>query len=85
MPTLDWMGKDKVIGYHRQVPYRVLDRIPTKSVLASDGTDHGNKVIHGDNLEALKSLLPEYEGGSIASTSIRRTTPAMKAGSTTTM
>lgn len=24
--------------------------------------DNGNKIIHGDNLEALKSLLPEYEG-----------------------
>ena len=62
MPALEWMGKDKVIGYHRQVPYRVLDQVPDKGVLASDGTDHGNKVIHGDNLEALKSLLPEYEG-----------------------
>lgn len=61
MPALEWMGKDKVIGYHRQVPYRVLDRIPDKGVFASDGTDRGNKIIHGDNLEALKSLLPEYE------------------------
>lgn len=62
MPALEWMGKDKVVGYHRQVPYRVLNRIPGKGVLAADGTDQGNKVIHGDNLEALKSLLPEYEG-----------------------
>ena len=65
MPTLTWIGKDKVVNHHREVPYRVLehkygfqaddpaDTIPTNS---------GNKIIHGDNLEALKSLLPEYEG-----------------------
>ena len=62
MPTLEWMGKDKVIGYHRQVPYRVLDSVPAKGILATDGSDRGNKIIHGDNLEALKSLLPEYGG-----------------------
>ena len=26
MPTLEWMGKSKVVAYHRQVPYRVLER-----------------------------------------------------------
>lgn len=62
MPTLGWMGKSKVVAYHRQVPYRVLERIPEKSVLDSHGSDCGNMVIHGDNLEALKALLPEYEG-----------------------
>ena len=55
-------GKNKVVAYHRQVPYRVLERIPEKSVLDSHGSDCGNMVIHGDNLEALKALLPEYEG-----------------------
>ena len=65
MPTLTWIGKDKVVNHHHDVPYRVLehkygfraeddgDRTPTES---------DNKIIHGDNLEALKSLLPEYEG-----------------------
>lgn len=62
MPTLDWMGKDKVVGHHRDVPYRVLERVPEKGVLDSRGSDCGNMVIHGDNLEALKALLPEYEG-----------------------
>lgn len=61
MPTLEWMGKSKVVTYHRQVPYRVLDRIPEKGVLDSNGSDCGNMIIHGDNLEALKALLPEYE------------------------
>lgn len=62
MPTLNWMGKDKVVNHHRDVPYRVLERVPEKGVLDSHGSDCGNMVIHGDNLEALKSLLPEYEG-----------------------
>ena len=62
MPILEWMGKNKVVTYHRQVPYRVLERVPEKSVLDSHGSDCGNMIIHGDNLEALKALLPEYEG-----------------------
>ena len=56
MPTLDWIGKDKVINHHMDVPYRVLDPQYTY------GDDTGNMIIHGDNLETLKSLLPEYEG-----------------------
>lgn len=56
MPTLDWIGKDKVINHHMDVPYRVLDPQYTH------GEDTGNMIIHGDNLEALKSLLPQYEG-----------------------
>ena len=62
MPTLDWMGKDKVVNHHRDVPYRVLERVPENGVLDSHGTDCGNMIVHGDNLEALKALLPEYEG-----------------------
>ena len=69
MPTLEWMGKNKVVAYHRQVPYRVLEHVPEKSVMDSHGSDCGNMVIHGDNLEALKALLPEYEGRWIASIS----------------
>lgn len=33
MPTLDWMGKDKVVNYHRDVPFRVLERVADKGVL----------------------------------------------------
>ena len=62
MPTLDWMGKDKVVNHHRDVPYRVLEHVPENGVLDSHGTDCGNMIVHGDNLEALKALLPEYEG-----------------------
>lgn len=62
MPTLNWMGKDKVVNHHRDVPYRVLERVPEKGVPDSRGSDCGNMIIHGDNLEALKALLPEFEG-----------------------
>ncbi|MBQ4377462.1 MAG: site-specific DNA-methyltransferase, partial [Bacteroidales bacterium] len=58
MPTLHWIGKEKVLTHHHDVPYRVLDRQYT----FGDTPDSGNKIIHGDNLEALKALLPEYEG-----------------------
>ena len=57
MPTLDWIGKDKVVTHHNDVPFRVLDRKYT----FGDTPDSGNMIIHGDNLEALKALLPEYE------------------------
>lgn len=62
MPTLNWLGKEKVVNHHREVPYRVLERVPEKGVLDSHGSDRGNMIIHGDNLETLKALLPEFEG-----------------------
>ena len=55
MPVLDWLGKDKVINHHLDVPFHFLDK--KFSVGSSD-----NKIIHADNLVALKSLLPRYEG-----------------------
>ncbi len=60
MPKLTWVGKDKVVNHHHEVPFRVLER--QYSFTASESNSQGNKIIHGDNLEALKSLLPEYEG-----------------------
>lgn len=60
MPKLTWVGKEKVINHHHEVPFRVLEH--KYNFEASDTNSHGNKIIHGDNLEALKSLLPEYEG-----------------------
>lgn len=64
MPTLHWIGKDKVVNHHRDVPFRVLEHqygFDGKGD-KKEATQSGNKVIHGDNLEALKALLPEYEG-----------------------
>ena len=63
MPTLNWIGKDKVISHHQDVPYRILDKQYTYANGKVDNSiSSDNKIIHGDNLVALKSLLPEYEG-----------------------
>ena len=64
MPTLDWIGKDKVINHHSEVPYRVLERVYSYDEEGKTIEDNHseNMIIHGDNLEALKALLPKYEG-----------------------
>ena len=64
MPTLTWIGKEKVVNHHHDVPFRVLDHKYgyTEKRQQHEPVNSGNKIIHGDNLEALKSLLPEYEG-----------------------
>jgi adenine-specific DNA-methyltransferase len=64
MPTLEWIGKDKVINHHQDVAYRVLERQYSYSSEGQTETDNGsgNMIIHGDNLVALKALLPQYEG-----------------------
>lgn len=58
MPTLHWIGKEAVINHHKEVPFRLLSCDPTRSV----GEANGNLLIEGDNLEALKALLPYYAG-----------------------
>jgi adenine-specific DNA-methyltransferase len=64
MPTLNWIGKEKVINHHQNVPYKILEPKYgfTDGIEQNQPNNSGNKIIHGDNLEALKSLLPEYEG-----------------------
>ena len=64
MPTLEWIGKDKVVNHHQEVPYRVLERQYSYDEAGCHTEDNGseNMIIHGDNLEALKALLPQYEG-----------------------
>ena len=64
MPTLEWIGKDKVINHHQEVPFRVLECRYSYDERGqwNDDNGSGNMIIHGDNLEALKSLLPRYEG-----------------------
>lgn len=59
MPTLNWLGKDAVLNHHSEVPFRTLEL--NESFNCESGKSE-NKIIHGDNLEALKALLPEYEG-----------------------
>ena len=65
MPSLNWIGKEKIITHHAEVPFRMLEhRYGFNSASPEDDSlvGTGNKIIHGDNLAALKSLLPEYEG-----------------------
>ncbi|MDO9154878.1 MAG: site-specific DNA-methyltransferase [Paludibacter sp.] len=64
MPTLHWIGKEKVINHHMDVPFKVLEHSYgfDNGQQTETETKSGNKIIHGDNLEALKTLLPEYEG-----------------------
>ena len=63
MPTLEWIGKSKVINHHQEVPFRVLERQYSYDEQGQHEEDNGseNMIIRGDNLEALKALLPRYE------------------------
>ena len=64
MPTLEWIGKNKVVNHHQEVPFRVLERQYSFDEQGQHTADNGseNMIIHGDNLEALKALLLQYEG-----------------------
>ncbi|TAN26313.1 MAG: site-specific DNA-methyltransferase [Castellaniella sp.] len=61
MPTLNWIGKEAVIRHHQEVPTRLLDPVPALSC-STGGHDDGNLIVQGDNLHALKALLPRYAG-----------------------
>lgn len=62
MPTLEWIGKEKVINHHQDVPFRVLERKYSYDESGQHDEDNGseNMIIRGDNLEALKALLPHF-------------------------
>ena len=59
MPTLNWIGKEAVVNHHQQVPFHLLKDVPELSC-GDPGT--GNLIVQGDNLVALKALLPYYAG-----------------------
>lgn len=61
MPTLDWIGKSAVVRHHAEVPFRLLEEVPKLSCLPDEGETE-NLIVQGDNLEALKALLPRYAG-----------------------
>jgi site-specific DNA-methyltransferase (adenine-specific)/adenine-specific DNA-methyltransferase len=56
---LNWIGKEAVVGHHREVPYHLLRCDKT---LSCGDPDAGNLLVEGDNLLALKALLPYYAG-----------------------
>jgi adenine-specific DNA-methyltransferase len=57
MPTLNWIGKQAVINHHQEVPFHLLKDV---SELSCGDPGSGNLVVEGDNLIALKALLPYY-------------------------
>jgi adenine-specific DNA-methyltransferase len=59
MPTLRWLTRDDDVRAAQAVPYRLLEEVPE---LGAGDRDTGNMLIHGDNLDALKALLPFYAG-----------------------
>ena len=58
MPTLEFKGKQHIYAHHLTVPYRPLKTDETRSCNPTGEDD--NLIIHGDNLHALKALLPRY-------------------------
>jgi adenine-specific DNA-methyltransferase len=59
MPTLNWIGKEAVVRHHKEVPFRLLEPMQE---LSCGPADVGNLIVQGDNLHALKALLPRYAG-----------------------
>ena len=59
MPTLNWLTRDEDIRAASRVPYRLLEEVPD---LSAGDPNSQNILIKGDNLEALKALLPFYAG-----------------------
>ncbi len=58
MPTLEFKGKQHIYAHHLTVPYRPLEQDTNRSCNPAQADD--NLIIHGDNLHALKALLPRY-------------------------
>ena len=63
MPILNWLTRDEDIRAAQRVPYRLLEEVPD---LSAGDRDSGNMLIQGDNLDALKALLPYHAGQAIA-------------------
>src|SRR5438876_597314 len=59
MPALTWLGKEAVIRHHEDVPFHLLFGLNADSVGEKDTE---NLLVEGDNLVALKALLPHYAG-----------------------
>jgi site-specific DNA-methyltransferase (adenine-specific)/adenine-specific DNA-methyltransferase len=59
MPKLDWIGKKAVVNHHREVPFHLLR---SNDGLSVGDPGSGNLLVQGDNLIALKALLPYYAG-----------------------
>ena len=72
MPTLHWVGKDKVNHHHHEVPFRVLNTV--SSFRAPEGAPANsldNRIIHGDNLEALTSSVASAMSSAAAASTMQ--------------
>ncbi|MFA5303210.1 MAG: site-specific DNA-methyltransferase [Candidatus Nanoarchaeia archaeon] len=58
MPVLNWIGKEAVVNHDKDVPFKLLKKVKSSSVEENSE----NLIIKGDNLEALKALMPYYKG-----------------------
>jgi len=61
MPTLQFKGKPLVQNHHLVVPFSELEAVKSRGLSKSPSL-HDNLIIEGDNLKALKALLPTYHG-----------------------
>ena len=59
MPILNWLGRDEALKTAAKTPYKLLEEVPE---LGYGDKNTDNMIIQGDNLEALKALLPFYAG-----------------------
>jgi adenine-specific DNA-methyltransferase len=59
MPSLTWIGKSAVVEHNKHVPFRLLK---CREDLSIGDPQTSNLLVQGDNLEALKALLPYYAG-----------------------
>lgn len=63
MPTLQWWTRDRDVRATDAVPYRLLSPVPElDGGAAQDRATTPNMLVQGDNLDALKALLPFYAG-----------------------
>ncbi|MBY0245360.1 MAG: hypothetical protein K2Q03_07915 [Sphingobacteriaceae bacterium] len=62
MPTLHWIGKDKVINHHMEVPFKVLEHAYgfDNGTQTDQETNSGNKIIHGDNCLLTKDFMTKH-------------------------
>ena len=62
MPSLNWIGKQAVTQHHKHVPFRILQPVAELSCGEASNPESENLIVQGDNLHALKALLPRYAG-----------------------
>ena len=60
MPTLQFKGKNIIWNHHLSIPYHTLDEV--EKLHYNPDKSNGNIIIEGDNLLALKALLPQFHG-----------------------